>query len=111
MWTTKAALVLALAGTIFLVGCSSVGSGPGGETTCREWLALDDNLSAQERIYEGKVNEEQQDILKRMLDAHDKDTGETNRINAEWAIIQFCFPDDTGTRPNISRPIEDAIDW
>lgn len=60
---------------------------------------------------EGKVNEEQQEILKRMLDAHDKDSREMNRINAEWAIIEFCGPDDTGTRPNIDQPIEDAIDW
>ena len=72
---------------------------------------LDDLLSAEERLYQGKENEEQQAILKRMLDAHDKDTGEVNRVNAKWAIIRFCFPDDTGTRPNIDRPIEDAIGW
>jgi hypothetical protein len=116
-WETlraRATLTIALAATVLLSACSfgaSGAAGPGGETTCREWLALDENLSAEERLYEGKENEEQQAILKRMLAAHDRDTGETNRINAEWAIIQFCSPDDTGTRQNIDRPIEDAIDW
>lgn len=106
-------LLVCVGVSTLLAACSTsgVGAGPGGETTCREWLDLDDNLTAQERLYENKVNEEQQDILKRMLDAHGKDTGESNRVWAEWAVIQFCFPDDTGTRPNINRPIEEAIDW
>lgn len=46
-----------------------------------------------------------------MRNAHDRDTGEPNRIWAEVAVIQFCFPDDTGTRPNFNRPIEESIDW
>lgn len=108
---TRFAITVALFSAMLLGGCtSSVGAGPGGETTCGEWLDLDDNLSAQERLMEAKVNEEQQEILRRMLDALAKDTGEMNRVNAEWAIIQFCGPDGTGTRPNIDRPIEDAID-
>lgn len=111
MTRIRAVLIVTLVVSMFLAACSSSGSGPGGETTCREWLDLDDNLSAQERLMEGKVNEEQQEILKRMLDAHGKDTGEMNQVNAEWAIIQFCGPDGTGTRPNIHQPIEDAIDW
>jgi len=109
------ALIGALVVSTVLSACSTsgsgLGSGPGGETTCREWLALDANLSAEERLYEGKENKEQQAILKRMLDAHGRDTGDANRVNVEWAIIQFCFPDDTGTRQNIDRPIEEAIDW
>lgn len=105
MHRTRVAVMSAFLPAVLLGGCSSTGSGPGGETTCREWLDLDDNLSAQERLMEGKVNEEQQEILKRMLDAHDKDAGEMNRVNAEWAIIQFCGPDGTGTRPNIDQPI------
>lgn len=113
MLRTRVTLVIALVVTVLLSACSFSGdeSGPSGETTCRAWLALDKNLSAEERIYEGKKNEEQQAILKRMLADHRKDTGEMNRINAEWTIIQFCFPDDTGTRPNIDRPIEDGFDW
>lgn len=46
-----------------------------------------------------------------MLSAHGRDGGETNPINAEWAIIDFCFPADNGTRPNIDQPIEDAVGW
>lgn len=113
MANVRAILLVSLVLMIVLAGCSSSGvsSGPGGETTCREWVALDGNVSAHDRLYEGKENKEQQDILKRMLAAHGKATGESNRINAEWAVIQFCFTDDTGTRPNLDRPIEEAIDW
>lgn len=110
-WISAALVCVGVSMALAACSTSGVEAGPAGETTCREWLDLDDNLTARERLYEQKVNEEQQDILKRMLDAHGKDTGESNRVWAEVAIIQFCFPDGTGTRPNINRPIEEAIRW
>ena len=109
---TRTLLALAMLAALFLTACSNgVGSGPGGETTCREWLKLDDEISVEDRLYHNKENKKQQDILKRMLSAHGKDTGESNRISAEYSVIMFCFPDGTGSRPNINQPIEDAIDW
>ncbi len=75
----SAVLVITLAVSMFLIACS--GSGPGGETTCAEYLAL--QLPLEDQLLGGQRSEEQEDIVKRMLDAHGVDTGEANMAIAD----------------------------
>lgn len=103
MFGTRITLIIALVVTVLLSACSS---GPGGETTCAEFLALEKPM--REQIYGG--NEEQEKIVKRMLSAHGLDTGLGNVATAEMHIMQFCGMKDYPESMNSNRPIKDAIE-
>lgn len=102
-------LVVAIFATMTLAGCSISASGPGGETTCREWLAL--QLPIEEQLLGGKRSEEQLDIVKRMLEDHGIDTIQANISIAQMQITEFCGIGSTVNSANSDGPIEDAIDW
>lgn len=103
----SAVLMVALAVAMFLTACS--GSGPGGETTCREWLDL--QLPIEEQLLGGQRSEEQLDIVEQMLDDHGIDTTQANISIAQTQITEFCGIGSTVNTMNADRPIEDAIDW
>lgn len=113
MSRASATLFVLVTASILLTACSSSGSssGPGGETTCTEWLSFDNEVSAYDRIYNGKENPTQKEILNRMLSAHGYGTDEYSRTQASFFIFQFCYSADTGMRQNDNQPIEGAIDW
>ena len=106
---SREVLMVVLVATVLLAGCSSSASGPGGETTCAEYLAL--QLPLEEQLLGGKRSEEQKDIVKRMLDDHGLDTGQTNMSEVDMRIVQFCGIGSTVVQENSDRPIEDVMDW
>lgn len=102
-------LMVAIASAVLLVGCNASGAGPGGATTCAEYLEF--QLSLEEQLISGRRSEEQEAIVKRMLADHNMDTSEANLALAETHITRFCGIGTTIERENSDRPIEDAIDW
>ncbi len=105
----RALLMVTLVVSMLLTACSSSGSGPGSETTCAEYLAL--QLPLEDQLLGGQRSEEQEDIVKQMLDAHGVDTGKANMAIADMQIVQFCGIGSTVNSMTSDRPIEDAIDW
>jgi hypothetical protein len=103
----RAALMVAVTATTILAGCSFAASGPGGETTCAEFLAL--GLSTEDRLA-GKRSEEQDDIIKRALADRGLDAGYAGNVNvAHMQIQEFCGMKGYPEPMNSERPIEDAI--
>ena len=104
----KAAVVMSCALLASVLGaCGS--STSGGETTCAEWFALDDKVSLKDQLA-GVKNKELEAVAKDALREAGKDTGTMNVMLLEGAVIQYCAPDGTGTRPNANNPISNAID-
>lgn len=87
-----------------LTACSS---GPGGEATCTEYL---DAESADATLME-PLSDEQEAMIKNMLDEHGKDTGtfSTNVESAAIQLISFCGADDSGNPSHPDDPIEDGV--
>lgn len=94
-----AAPIGALSLLLCLTGCAS---GPGGETTCREWHAYDDGdpfSSASEQL----------DIVKKMLADNGKEDFGANVILAETAIAGFCGTDGYLDEANADQPIQNGV--
>lgn len=105
----RALMMVTLVCSVFLTACFGSASEPGGETTCADYLAL--QLPLREQLFSGKRSKEQEDIVKRMLDAYGLDANQGNMAVADMRIVQFCGIGDSVVRENADKPIEDVMDW
>jgi hypothetical protein len=97
-----------------LAGCS--GGGAGGETTCSEFLELEQDTPTSDeeladRLQNGSASKEQRDILENLLDDHDLSSDENNvEIAYGQIVLQYCGVDDSGNRLHPDDPIENGIE-
>lgn len=107
---TAVAIVMVVLG---LVGCSD--GGPGGATTCSEFLALElDPVTTEEelmdRVRNGSASKEQQDILKNLLEEQDLSTDGYNVDLAYGQIVLgYCGVDGSGNRMHPNQSIENGL--
>jgi hypothetical protein len=96
-----------------LSGCSD--SGPGGETTCSEFLELEQGTPTSDeeladRLENGSASGEQRDILKNVLDEKGLSSDDYNlEIAYGQIVLQYCGVDDSGNRLHPNDPIENGI--
>lgn len=110
----SARAVLAVAVVVAgLSACS--GSGPGGETTCSEFLELEQDTPTSDeeladRVQNGSASEEQREILKNLLEDNDLASDDNNiQIAYGQIVLEYCGVDGSGTRLHPDDPIENGI--
>lgn len=99
-----------LAAALVTTGCSS-SSTAGGDTTCEEWLELEDQLDIEEKFSDADgLSVEAADVLEDALREADLSTDADNVQAAQFNILEYCGADGTGTRANRDEPISNALE-